>query len=279
MNFVKKYQRLAPKRIYLEQFLRAYWFAPQDVLLRSVEANIIHALALKRPILDIGIGDGGISSLLFPLSFSIDVGIDNDKTSIERAAKTRVYKKVIRASAEAMPFPHASFRTVVSNSTFEHIRHDRKAVEEVARVLKKNGYFFITVPSAYLPKTLIALEGGGKRGKEALRRFNQRVEHFHYRSLNEWRILFARFSLELVFYKYYFPQEVTKLWYTFFTLSVKKIRQKELWSYLGHSHFRHLIPKQLVITLLRNRLMSSYKKGFTVSNGEGSMLFMVAKKM
>lgn len=281
MNLVKKYQRLVPKRIYLEQFLRAYWFAPQDVLLRSVEANIVHSLVLKRPILDIGIGDGGMSVLLFPRRLRIDVGIDIDVDSLRKAAKTKRYKKVVRANAESLPFANESFESAVSNSTFEHIRRDKQAIAEVSRVLRPEGHFFLTVPTPKLQDIIMAFEDKrGEEGKEKLRVFNKRVCHRHYRSLEEWENIFSKNNLQLAFHKYYFPYHTTRVWYKLFKVSVKKVIGRELWSYLAHSPLSCFVPKRVVIFLLKKYVLKkAYNESLPLFASSGSMLFMVAKKL
>jgi SAM-dependent methyltransferase len=49
-------------------------------------------------------------------------------------------------SIEKMPFEAESFDSVVCTQVFEHIPHPQKGAEEVFRVLKKGGYFLMTVP-------------------------------------------------------------------------------------------------------------------------------------
>lgn len=279
MEFFKKKFKVRNK--YLELFLQEYWFAPQDVLLRSIEANLLRVCRFKHPILDIGIGDGGISRLLFPSGLKIDVGIDLEETGFKKAEAIGVYQKVMCADAQKMPFKNASFNTVVSNSTFEHIKDDLKAISEVSRVLKKNGYFLITVPSEFLQETILSIEGikNQKRAKDALNKFNKRLNHFHYRSLPQWESILQKNNLRLVYHKYYFPKYVTHVWYWLLKRSLSKFRGRELWSYLAHSHLRIFIPKKLVIYLLgKYVLKKAYYAGIPTRSDSGSMLFLVARK-
>lgn len=270
------------KKEYLEFFLQKYWFAPQDVLLRSVEANIIRVCKFVHPVLDIGVGDGGISRFLFPGKLKIDVGIDIEESGLEKARNTGVYKKVMCADAMRMPFRSASFGSVVSNSTFEHIQDDKKAVAEVGRVLRKNGYFFLTVPSIYLPRTILSIEEKkGKTGaKKALERFNTRVVHRHYNSLIVWEKVLAKNNLKIVFHRYYFPVDTTYTWYKLMKISIYKIKNREFWSYVAHSKLRKFIPEKLVIAILRYYVLEKpYKNGLGTVDGVGSMLFIVSQKI
>lgn len=271
-------EKFEAKKEYLEFFLQKYWFAPQDVLLRSVEANIIRACKFVHPVLDIGVGDGGISRFLFPGKLKIDVGIDIEESGLEKARNTGVYKKVMCADAMRMPFKSASFGSVVSNSTFEHIQDDKKAVAEVGRVLRKNGYFFLTVPSIYLPRTILSIEG--EKGKEALDKFNTRVVHRHYNSLATWEKMLAKNNLKIIFHRYYYPEETARPWYMLMKISIYKIRNREFWSYLAHSKLRKFIPEKIVILLLRKFVLEKpYKSGLGTADGVGSMLFLVSQKI
>lgn len=266
------------KKEYLEFFLQQYWFAPQDVLLRSVEANIIRACKFVHPVLDIGVGDGGISRFLFSGKLKIDVGIDIEESGLEKARNNGVYKKVMRVDAMKMPFKSGSFGSVVSNSTFEHIQDDKKAVAEVGRVLQKNGYFFLTVPSIYLPRTILSIEG--EKGQQALDKFNTRVVHRHYNSLVAWEKMLAKNNLRIVFHRYYFPEETARPWYRLMKISTYKIRSKEFWSYLAHSKLRKFIPEKAVIFLLRKFVLEKpYVRGLGTADGIGSMLFIVSQKL
>ena len=278
MNFSRIYDNIKPKQSHLDHYIKEYWFAPQDVLLRSVEANIISSIQLKRPILDIGVGDGGISRFLFQKKIKIDIGIDIDKNGLGNARRTGVYKKVLQADAQNMPFNAASFNTVVSNSTFEHIEDDLGAVKEVSRVLKKNGLFFMTVPNPFLARTVLLIEGNNRKAKSALTKLNKRVQHLHYRALKEWKKIFTKNNMSIVYHKYYYPEGTTRVWYSLMKFSTQKFRNREVWSYLAHSKFTKVIPKRLIISTLKYMLKNPYKKSLPSKLDKGSMIFIVAQK-
>ena len=50
------------------------------------------------------------------------------------------------ADAENLPFKDSAFTHVVSSEVLEHIPDDKKAVNEVARIIKKGGDFILTFP-------------------------------------------------------------------------------------------------------------------------------------
>lgn len=269
------------KKSYLAHFLKEYWYIPSDVLQRGVEANVWDLCEFKKPILDIGIGNGKMSNFIFRNSPKIDVGIDTEENGLEIARKTKTYKKVLLATAEDMPFKNASFNTVVSNSTFEHIVNDVKAVSEVSRVLKKGGMFYLTVPSEYLQKWILEYETNQNltNSRENLLKFNGRTSHLHYRRLNEWKRNFKKNNLEMVFCKYYFQKEVTLSWYKLFRMFTRKYGKREAWSIIGDSKITKFIPKKMIIKYLKNiTLKKAYENGFFVESGVGAQLFMIAKK-
>ncbi|MBU1084794.1 class I SAM-dependent methyltransferase, partial [Patescibacteria group bacterium] len=185
------------KKIF-NKLIEKFWFVPHDALLRSLDSSALLKIKFKSPSLDIGCGNGQMSLLMYP-NQKIDVGIDLDPTG---AKEVGVYKKVIAADATKLSFKTNSFQTIISNSTFEHIPQDKKAVSEVARVLKKGGIFTMTVPSPYLQTSLRKLMNSDQQ----LKLFDKRIAHFHYRSEEEWTKIFEQNKLKVIFKKQYFPQ-------------------------------------------------------------------------
>lgn len=279
--FIKN-KNYTAKVSYLKQYLSLFWFIPSDVLQRAIEANIWSLCTFKAPVLEIGIGNGEISEFLFKQHPQVAVGIDIEKEGLERAQKGGKYKKVLCVNAEKMPFKDESFNTVISNSTFEHINKDLKGVSEVARVLRKDGLFFLTAPSNYLKEWILEYEKekDPMQAKNKLKKFNKRAYHLHYRSLSEREQNFKKNNLEIIFYQYYFPKEVALFWYTLFTIFTITIRGRELWSYLGQSKITKYLPKKILINLLQNYLLKEkYKKAFFTNSVPGGQLFIVAKKV
>lgn len=52
-----------------------------------------------------------------------------------------------RADGGILPFLDKSFDAVISSAVLEHIRDDRAALAEVARVLRPGGYLMLTIPT------------------------------------------------------------------------------------------------------------------------------------
>nr|MBI5456070.1 class I SAM-dependent methyltransferase [Candidatus Levybacteria bacterium] len=277
MNFIKESKKYKPKDIYFKLFINKFWFIPSDVLQRSIEASIWDLCKFKHPILDIGIGNGAITPIIFKNIKKIDVGIDIEPSGLDNAIKTGKYKKVLCEDAAKMGLKSSLFNTVISNSTFEHIEKDLVAVSEVSRVLKKNGLFFFTVPSNFLPKWVLELEENNPIQK--LNKFNKRANHLHYRSISEWNKVFNDDGMKIEFYKFYYPKNVAMFWYKMFKFFTYKLNNKEIWSYIGYSKVSKLIPKNIFKYFEEKILWKSFRKGFLSDSNEGAMLFMVVKKL
>lgn len=184
---------------------------PHRALLRAVESRLMGRVSLVAPILDIGAGDGHFASSTYdPLP--IDVGLEVDAGAIREAGTRRgVYRHLVRASAEALPFPARSFRTVVSNCVLEHVPDLEAALREIGRVLRKpeanggggGGLFATTVPSEHFADYLLgatALRRLGLRGAAAGygRFFNRISHHYHVYPLSTWREKLASAGLEVL---------------------------------------------------------------------------------
>lgn len=160
-NLVKEYVkliRIKPKmkrkeqkgRDYLAKFLR---ISPlSHALWRSCEALAFEKLDFKKPVLDIGCGFGEFAGVAFN---KIEVGIDINKSDLNKAQSGKKYAKLIETDARRMPFKNNSFATIISVSVLEHIEDTKEVVKEAQRVLKKGGIFAFSVPTDSLYSNLL----------------------------------------------------------------------------------------------------------------------------
>jgi len=159
--------------------------APHRAILRAVECRFMAAVPLTRPVLDIGCGDGHFASIAYADHLPIDVGIDVMARDLrEAAARQGVYRRVMFASATALPFADNSFNTVVSNCVIEHIPDNAAVLREISRVLRPGGVFATTLPSEHFPDFLLGstvLRKLGLRGlSKAYGDFFNRISHHHH---------------------------------------------------------------------------------------------------
>lgn len=255
----------------LKLFLKEFWFAPQDAFLRTTDTLIWKEQKFVYPVLDIGCGDARISKLLFKGRKKIDVGLDMNEKEVKNAEKSRFYKTVVCADAAKMPFKDNSFWTVVSNSTFEHIRKDIEGVQEVSRVLKKGGKFLFIVPTKRLKKAIL----GYLEDKEKLNAYNKRVSHLHYRSLKEWKDILRKSDMEIVNYQSYFPKKAVVAWFKLYRIAIFKPYKRELWSYLKDSPYGKFAPKGMISFLLFKYLERFFDDMY---EDKGCWIFIAARK-
>jgi SAM-dependent methyltransferase len=58
----------------------------------------------------------------------------------------------IAGAGESLPFPEASFDTVISNNVLDHTRNPRAVLQEVADVIKDNGRLLLVLNTFELPE-------------------------------------------------------------------------------------------------------------------------------
>lgn len=113
-----------------------FWRA-QELTLFKRNSNYI-----RLPLLDLGGGDGIFGAAA---GWSRErTNLDCDKASLE-LAKSIGETNVCFGTSIDMPFENASFQTCVSNSVFEHLPDLKRTIEEIARVLKTDGYLLFSM--------------------------------------------------------------------------------------------------------------------------------------
>jgi len=143
-----------------------------QLILRMMKSNI--SVDLEN-ILEVGCGKGGFSIRMAEKCQNV-VGLDLSASSIRDAKnlarRSRYHQNVdfVVGDAQFLPFKDGSGFVTVCSETLEHVPHFTKAFQELARVTKKSGYLFVTVPN-YISTQLLELwlwsligEGGRRHG-------------------------------------------------------------------------------------------------------------------
>jgi GT2 family glycosyltransferase/ubiquinone/menaquinone biosynthesis C-methylase UbiE len=115
-------------------------------LMRAIECDHFSQLPFERPVLDVGCGGGTFARILFN-GVTVDAGVDRDSEQVERARAMRCFDELEVAKVERLPFESERFATVFSNHVLEHVDDIDAALNEVHRVLKPGGAFYLTVPN------------------------------------------------------------------------------------------------------------------------------------
>ncbi|MFA6196408.1 MAG: class I SAM-dependent methyltransferase [Sulfurimonas sp.] len=112
----------------------------------------------QESILDIGAGTGVMSEFAHRCNSALKyVAIDPAEGMLEYAPP---YLETYIATAEALPFLDESFDAILMGESLHHFRDPKIALEEVVRVLRKNGKLFIYDfdVSTFLGKSICLME-------------------------------------------------------------------------------------------------------------------------
>lgn len=126
-----------------------------DMNLRRRIHTIVNELELKGDdiILDCGCGDGLFLVAISELSSCELHGLDGDERNIRLARNYLNNKavKLVRGDITDLPYKDEYFDKIYCTEVLEHVSDDEKAVQEMRRVLRKNGTLIVTVPNHNYP--------------------------------------------------------------------------------------------------------------------------------
>ncbi|MGE3844546.1 MAG: class I SAM-dependent methyltransferase [Vicinamibacterales bacterium] len=152
-----------------ESYLSAEWRRYLAEPIRFVEAEQLMRAAPGTRVLDVGCGAG--QELLpfvradwtcFGVDLSAEAG-DIGKTLFRTQTERRV-PAFLRASAESLPFPRDSFDVVICRVALPYT-HNRAALREICRVMRRDGLLKIKIHAAgyYLEKAWSGVRQGEGR--------------------------------------------------------------------------------------------------------------------
>ena len=196
----------------LEYFLRTYLRERPLFLslIRAKEAYLFQKyLPFKKPVLDVGCGDGFFTNVTFaknfqfprPTShgrspggraisnFQLDAGLDLQDSRIEEARKLNIYKKLVIYNGKKIPLPDNSFNTVVSNCVLEHVEDVETVLTEIYRVLRPGGVFITTVMARPWEEHLFGTRIFGSFYKKWMRK---KQVHLNLFTCQKWNQVFQK---------------------------------------------------------------------------------------
>jgi len=127
----------------LYKFEHFYWWhvGRRDILNSFLKRFLKNR---ENQILEIGCGTGGNLEILS--KWGKVTGLDISERALGLCRK-RGFNNLLLGKGEQMNFPDKSFDLVVALDVLEHIKDDKRVLEESWRVLKEGGYSLATVPA------------------------------------------------------------------------------------------------------------------------------------
>ena len=130
-----------------KEYYENYWkrggiiHGPQ---LEDKRAFIKEHIGRGKKVLDVGCGDGYVSSVL--VGDNEVFGLDISESAVKEARKKGI--KAFVSNLDGIPFPDKSFDAVLALDILEHLFDPVFVLREVKRVLKDDGILLISVPNA-----------------------------------------------------------------------------------------------------------------------------------
>lgn len=177
---------------YLSILLKKY--GPSVAVWRGTELRLLSKHYFKRPILDIGCGDGYFTSQLFKV---VDAGIDISSHELKMGKDKHIYNKLDLGDARRMPYKGDSYNTVFSNCVVEHIPNIGEVLSEVHRIMRKKAKFIFTTITPNFSKNLLF------RNKSYVNWRNNTYSHENIYSEQKWKSLLKKHNLKFISAQYY----------------------------------------------------------------------------
>jgi SAM-dependent methyltransferase len=158
---------------------------------RAAEIAALREQAYAPPVLDLGCGDGFITSQVLS---QVDIGLDPDQAALELAAGLGIYGRFEASPADTAHIPPGSIATVISNSVLEHIPRLDDTLQVMACALQPGGRLIFTAPTEAFSAWLVL-----PVSRYAAWR-NRHFVHLNLWALDEWQhhLNQTGFEIELV---------------------------------------------------------------------------------
>lgn len=156
----------------------------------------IQSIAAGASVLEVGSGAHG---LIFGFGGGFGVGIDPLAVDYKRLfPRWQENARTIAATGEQLPFADGAFDVVLSDNVIDHAENPLKIVEEIVRVLKKDGLLYFTVNIHHPLYNLASKMHGAWNAvgiKFELSPFADHTVHFTEEKMKDF---FARLPLKII---------------------------------------------------------------------------------
>jgi len=130
---------------FYKKFYNHYWNTRSESGNRFRYSIFLSWVDKSAKILDIGCGDGFLSSLLIEKKDCSVTGLDISEVAAEKA-KARGVDVVVANVEEPLPFEDNSFDFVIATEVLEHITLSEELLLEMARVSRR--YLLVSIPNS-----------------------------------------------------------------------------------------------------------------------------------
>lgn len=219
----------------------------------------------KKPILDFGCGDGFFTKVLFGKG-KIDAGVDIDEKVLSIARKSGVYKKVYSYDGKKLLFKNSTFSTVISNCVMEHVDGLTEVLEELSRVTKIGGKFYLSIMTDRWNEHLL---GGKIFGKKYLDWMIKIQKHPNLLSEEQWEKEFKKAGFKTVNKTGYTDKKTSRLIELFHYLSIDSLVSYKLLNKWV------LFPRRFTIV---ENIIHKYLHKYDGSIVDSSAIFYVLEK-
>lgn len=118
---------------------------PRHELREQLLLDLLLSAGPGPEVLNGGAGQGTLTRKLDALGFEV-TSTDVSPESVE-LLRHEAPGEIVEADVTALPFRDASFDAAVLGEVLEHIEDDRRALTEIARVLRRDGVLALSVPA------------------------------------------------------------------------------------------------------------------------------------
>ncbi|MFL6653709.1 MAG: class I SAM-dependent DNA methyltransferase [Sulfurifustis sp.] len=170
---------------------------------RAAEIAALRTQTYKRPVLDLGCGDGLVMSYVLP---RVDIGVDPSADAIARASPRALYGRLEAKPIEALTLAPGSVGTIVSNSVLEHVANLQAVLTACARLLRPGGSLIFTTPTDAFSRWL-AVPWQGYRDWR-----NGHYDHRNLWPLERWHAELDRAGFTFASVRPYLRREFVLAW-------------------------------------------------------------------
>ena len=121
-----------------------WWFRGRRMLFAAELRGL--KIGTGADVLDLGTGTGSNLRMLREEGYQNLTGVDLNPLAVDYCLE-KGFTSVLAADATSLPFADGQFDVVLATDTIEHVDDDRKALQEIHRVLVPGGHAMIVVPA------------------------------------------------------------------------------------------------------------------------------------